>query len=125
MMFYVSVQWLCSSYLMCESRDTRDFIWPLGASPAPRTSHPEDYSVTYSASALPALPIFLSCVLNPCPNYHFRISPTLKLNLGTHTTAKCQGPLMVAALLILRIRIFRWSEGAFDLCLLDGSCVRK
>jgi hypothetical protein len=25
---------------------------------------------------------------------------------------------MVAALLILRIRIFRWSEGAFDLCLL-------
>jgi hypothetical protein len=36
---YVSVQWPCPSYLMCESRDTRDSIWPLGASPAPRTPH--------------------------------------------------------------------------------------
>jgi hypothetical protein len=125
MMFCVSVQWPCPSYLMCESRDTRDSIWQLGASPAPRTPYPEDYSVAYSAPALPALPIFLGCVLNPCFNCHFWISPTLKLSLSTHATAKCQGPLMVAALLILRIRIFRWSEGAFDLYLLSGSCVHR
>jgi hypothetical protein len=124
-MSYVSVQWPCPSYPMCESRDTRDSIWPLGASPAPRTPHPEDYLVAYSAPALPALPYFLGCVPNPCLNCHFQISLTLKLSLGTHTTAKYQGPLVVVALLILRIRIFRWSEGAFDLCLLSDSCVPR
>jgi hypothetical protein len=106
-----SVQWPCPSYLMYESRDTRDFIWPLDASPAPRTPHSEDYSVTYSAPALPALPTFLGCALNPCLNYYLRISFTLKLSLGTHTTAKCQGPLMMAALLILRIRILGGRRG--------------
>jgi hypothetical protein len=125
MMFYISVQWPCPSYLICESRDTRDSIWPLGASPAPRTPHPEGYSVAYSAPAFPALPTFLGCVPNPCPNCHFRISPTLKLSLDSHTMAKCQGPLVVAALLILRIRIFRWPEGAFNLCLLGGLCVSR
>jgi hypothetical protein len=70
-------------------------------------------------------PHLLGCVLNPCFNYHFRISLTLKLSLSTHTTAKYQGSLMVAALLILRIRIFRWSEGAFNLCLLSDSCVPR
>jgi hypothetical protein len=39
--------------------------------------------------------------------------------------AKCQGPLVVAVLLILRIRIFRWPEGAFDLRLLGDSYVLR
>jgi hypothetical protein len=114
-----SVQWPCPSYLICKSRDTRDFIWPLGASPALRTPYLKDYLVTYSASALSAPLTFLNYVLNPCSNCYFRISLTLKISLGTHIITKCQGPLMMAALLILRIRIFRWSEGAFDLCLLS------
>jgi hypothetical protein len=99
----------------------------FGASPAPRTPYPAPRRLLSSLlrACAPRTPHLLGCVPNPCPNCHFRISPTLKLSLGFHTMAKCQGPLMVAALLILRIRIFRWSEGAFNLCLLGGSCVPR
>jgi hypothetical protein len=75
---------LCTSHVTHEILSDR---W--SESPALRTPHSEDYSVTYSASALPAPLIFLSYVLNPCPNCHFRIFFTLKLSLNTHTTAKC------------------------------------
>jgi hypothetical protein len=107
----------CASHVIHEILSGR---WVRRPRPAPRRL----LSNLLRACA-PRTPYLLDCVSNPCSNCHFRISFTLKLSLGTHTTAKCQGPLMVAALLILRIRIFRWSEGAFNLCLLSGSCVPR
>jgi hypothetical protein len=95
----------------CASHVTHEILsgrWARRRAPHPA---PRRLLSSLLRACAPRTPHLLGCVPNPCPNCHSRISPTLKLSLGTHTTAKCQGPLVVAALLILRIRILGGRRG--------------
>jgi hypothetical protein len=100
--------------ISCASHVTHEILSdPLSASPAPRTPHPAPRRLLSNLLRACALRTshFLNYALNPCSNCYLRISFTLKLSLGTHTTTKYQGLFIITALLILRIRILGGRRG--------------